>query len=423
MRFNLACFALGLFAAVSAVPVAVQNNNVEARAPSSDNEFDLRELGGAIGVNVYHARGTQIFNSRGEEIDARETFGLTSADLESREAFAAALSSISSRAPNKVTIKVTFTNDLSTDSNNPDRAKAQSDAKSAVQSLLNAASKELSLEGKTLDVIFLNDYHSSRGEATEHVTFTFDETVCAGTCTGHAFGSGKGEIFKHDHSKIFSKKVQSNNNNGAAVEARAPSSTDSGYDLRELGGAVGVNVYRARGTQIFNSRGEEIDARETFGLTSADLESREALVAALSDLSRRAKNKVTIQVTFTGDLTSESNNPTRAKTQSVAKAAVQSLLNAAAKSLDLEGKTIDVVFLNDFHESRGETISHVTFEFEETVCEGTCTGHAFGGSKGDIFNHNHEKIYSKRSKVCAYFVSACVKIPSSDPSFSSFLQK
>ncbi|KAJ3864009.1 hypothetical protein EV359DRAFT_64360 [Lentinula novae-zelandiae] len=190
--------------------------------------------------------------------------------------------------------------------------------------------------------------------------------------------------------------VQSDNN-GAAVEARAPSSTDSGYDLRELGGAVGVNVYHARGTQIFNSRGEEIDARETFGLTSADLESRDAFVAALSDLSRRAKNKVTIQVTFTGDLSSESNNPTRAKTQSTAKAAVQSLLNAAAKSLDLEGKTIDVVFLNDFHESRGETISHVTFEFEETVCEGTCTGHAFGGSKGDIFNHNHEKIYSKRS--------------------------
>ncbi|KAJ3871618.1 hypothetical protein F5051DRAFT_484528 [Lentinula edodes] len=195
--------------------------------------------------------------------------------------------------------------------------------------------------------------------------------------------------------------VQSDNN-GAAVEARAPSSTDSGYDLRELGGAVGVNVYHARGTQIFNSRGEEIDARETFGLTSADLESREAFVAALSDLSRRGKNKVTIQVTFTGDLTSESNNPTRAKTQSAAKAAVQSLLNAAAKSLELEGKTIAVVFLNDFHESRGETISHVTFEFEETVCEGTCTGHAFGGSKGDIFNHNHEKIYSKRSKgqVC-----------------------
>ncbi|KAJ3917315.1 hypothetical protein F5877DRAFT_68318 [Lentinula edodes] len=215
MRFNLACFALGLFTAVSAIPVAkltefqVQNDNgaVEARAPSSNNEFDLRELGGAIGVNVYHARGTQIFNSRGEEIDARETFGFTSADLESREAFAAAISSISSRAPNKVTIKVTFTNDLSSDSNNPDRAKAQSDAKAAVQSLLNAAAKELSLEGKTLDVIFLNDYHSSRGETTEHVTFTFDETICAGTCTGHAFGSGKGEIFKHDHSKIFSKKA------------------------------------------------------------------------------------------------------------------------------------------------------------------------------------------------------------------------
>ncbi|KAJ3978143.1 hypothetical protein EV361DRAFT_863353 [Lentinula raphanica] len=210
MRFNIACLVLGLFAAAaSAVPIAVESNNNGAVDPRalSDHEFDLRELGGATAVNVYHARGTRIFNARGEEIDVRETFGLTSADLESREAFVAALSSISSRAPNKVTIKVTFKNDLSSDSNNPNRATAQSNAKSAVQSLLNAAAKELELEGKTLDVIFLNDYHTSNSEDTSHVTFTFDETVCGGTCTGHAFGSSKGEIFKADHSKIFSKRL------------------------------------------------------------------------------------------------------------------------------------------------------------------------------------------------------------------------
>ncbi|KAJ3980197.1 hypothetical protein F5890DRAFT_1568915 [Lentinula detonsa] len=209
MRFNIACFVLGLFTAASAVPIAVENNNgaVEARAPFADHElFDLRQLGGATAVNVYHARGTHVFNARGEEIDARETFGLSSADLESREAFVAALSSLSKRAPNKVTISVTFTNDLSSESNNPNRAKAQSDAKSAVQSLLNAAAKELSLEGKTLDVVFLNDYHTSRSEETSHVTFTFTETICATKCTGHAFGGSKGEIFKEDNSKIYSKR-------------------------------------------------------------------------------------------------------------------------------------------------------------------------------------------------------------------------
>ncbi|KAJ3993469.1 hypothetical protein F5050DRAFT_711304 [Lentinula boryana] len=209
MRFNIACFVLGLFTAASAVPIAVESNNgaVEARAPFADHEFDLRQLGGATAVNIYHARGTQVFNARGEEIDARETFGLSSADLESREAFVAALSSLSKRAKNKVTISVTFTNDLSSDSNNPNRAKAQSDAKAAVQSLLNAAAKELSLEGKTLDVVFLNDYHTSRSEDTPHVTFTFEETICATMCTGHAFGGSKGEIFKHDNSKLYSKKV------------------------------------------------------------------------------------------------------------------------------------------------------------------------------------------------------------------------
>ncbi|KAJ3834744.1 hypothetical protein EV361DRAFT_965064 [Lentinula raphanica] len=208
MRFNIACFVLGLFAAASAVPIAVDNNGaaVEARAPS-DHDLDLRQLGGPIAVNVYHARGTQLFNARGEEIDARETFGLTSADLETREAFVAALSNLSSRARNKVTIRVTFHNDLTSDSNNPDRAKAQSNAKKAVQSLLNAAAKELDLEGKTLDVVFLNDYHTSRSEDTNHVTFTFEETVCEGECTGHAFGGSKGEIFKHDSTKIYSKRV------------------------------------------------------------------------------------------------------------------------------------------------------------------------------------------------------------------------
>ncbi|KAJ4477433.1 hypothetical protein J3R30DRAFT_3485802, partial [Lentinula aciculospora] len=207
MRFNIACFILGLFTAASAVPIAVENSNgaVEARAPSSDSGYDLRELGGAIGVNVYHARGTQIFNSRGEEIDARETFGLTSADLESREAFVAALSDLTRRAgsKNKVTIQVTFTGDLSSDSNNPTRAKTQSDAKKAVQSLLNAAAKSLNLVGKTIAVIFLNDFHESRSETTNHVTFQFEEAVCEGVCTGHAFGGSKGDIFNHEGETIY----------------------------------------------------------------------------------------------------------------------------------------------------------------------------------------------------------------------------
>ncbi|KIK59348.1 hypothetical protein GYMLUDRAFT_262104 [Collybiopsis luxurians FD-317 M1] len=111
-------------------------------------------------------------------------------------------------AARKVTITVTFQGDLEqadSGKNAVEKSKKQSAAKDAVVRLLNNAQKSLGLSD-SIHVVFLNDYHASRSEPTSHVTFTFEEHACEGTCTGHAFGKGLGEIFRHDGKSLYRKE-------------------------------------------------------------------------------------------------------------------------------------------------------------------------------------------------------------------------
>ncbi|KAJ8503160.1 hypothetical protein ONZ45_g11107 [Pleurotus djamor] len=88
----------------------------------------------------------------------------------------------------------------------PDRVKCQQAAGVAVTTLLKAAQVPLSIPDDVAVYVFC-DFHTSKAEPTEHVTFRFNGPKCGAACLGHAFdvaSAGRpGDIFASTGVKVF----------------------------------------------------------------------------------------------------------------------------------------------------------------------------------------------------------------------------